>query len=322
MTIMTPKVVVHGGAGQIDRERHELARAGCDEAARAGLAVLASGGTALDAAVRAVRVLEDNPHFNAGVGAVLTRDGTVEMDASVMDGTRLGFGGVAAMPNARNPIDIARAIMEDGEHVLLCADGAWAFARELGFVPCDPAELITERARARLAGEAERRRLRVQPVKDPGTVGACAIDARGHVAAATSTGGITYKRRGRVGDTPLCGCGTYADDRGGAASATGDGEFIIRVTLTRSCVDHMRGGAGAAEAAWRVIDELEHDVGGKGGVICCDRLGQIGLAHNSPNLAFGAGVMGPAGPVVTTDVAIERGRDITSTLHSMLKTAS
>jgi len=288
-----PAIVVHGGAGLYAEDRHAEARAGCLRAAEAGRAVLAGGGSALDAAQAAVRVLEDDPFFNAGVGAALTRAGTVELDAAVMDGRDLSFGAVAAMARARQPIDIARAVLDDGEHVLLCAEGAWAFARERGFAPCDPAELITDRARQRLLEETARRQAGGDP-RGGGTVGACAVDADGHVAAATSTGGIVYKRPGRIGDTPLCGCGTYADDGGGAASATGHGESIIRVTMSRVCVDAMRAGGAASSAAWAAVHELER-VGGTGGIICCDARGRIGAAHNSPRMAWGAAIVdGPS----------------------------
>jgi beta-aspartyl-peptidase (threonine type) len=267
MTIV-PALVVHGGAGTIPAERVPGAQAGCCAAAARGLAVLAAGGSALDAVQTAVRALEDDPGFNAGVGAALTRDGTVEQDAAIMDGAALRVGAVGAVPNLRQPIDLARAVLDDGEHVLLVGEAAWAFARERGFAPVEPEVLITERARRRLE-EAR------------GTVGACAIDAAGHVAAATSTGGTTGKRPGRVGDTPLPGCGTYADDRAGAASATGSGELIIRVSLTRVLIDHLRAGRSAAEAAQLAIDELVERVGGDAGVICVDRLGTIATARSS-----------------------------------------
>jgi L-asparaginase / beta-aspartyl-peptidase len=310
MTIppLRPALVVHGGAGLFPAERHEAARAGCRRAAEAGLAVLAQGGSALDAVCAAVRVLEDEPTFNAGVGAVLTRDGTVEMDAAVMDGETLRSGAIGAMANARQPIDIARAVLEAGEHVLLCGEGAWRFAREHGFFPCDPAELITERARERLAAEIARHARGEGGRIDPGTVGACAVDARGHVAAATSTGGMTFKRVGRIGDTPLPGCGTYADDRAGAASATGEGERIIDVTMARVCVDARRACADASAAAWAAVDELGDRVGGQGGIVCCDRRGNLGAAHNSPTMAWASGGLGEGGAVEITaaDVRVAR----------------
>lgn len=278
-------IIVHGGAGDFADDRVPRVREGCKRAAGAGHDVLAKGGAALDAVQAAVRVLEDDPELNAGYGAVLTRAGTAEMDAALMCGETLRFGAVAALENARQAIDVARAVLDDGEHVLLCADGAWAFARERGFAPADPSEIITERARLRLARAAQADG-RAVPERDPGTVGACAIDARGHVAAATSTGGMTYKRVGRIGDTPLCGCGTFADDGGGAASATGEGEAIIRVTMTRLCVDAMARGLSAHDAAWAAIDELSDRVKGEAGIICVDQSGRVGAAHNSRRMAF------------------------------------
>ena len=314
---MLPALVVHGGAGHFDEALHDAARAGCHAAVEAGLAAMAGGGSALDAVAAAVRVLEDDPVFNAGVGAVLTRAETVELDAAIMDGTRLRYGAIAAMRNARQPVDIARAVMDDGEHTLLCAEGAWEFARERGFVPCDPTELITERAYQRLREEAERRQQGKPAIKDPGTVGACAIDASGRVAAATSTGGTTYKRVGRIGDSPLCGCGTYADDRGGAASATGDGEAIMRVAMTRSCVTHMRSGDAAAGAAQRSVAELGDDVGGMGGIICCDHAGRLGAAHNSEHMAFGAGILRADAPATLAGVVIPPGMDLMAQLRQV-----
>jgi beta-aspartyl-peptidase (threonine type) len=306
---VNPAIIVHGGAGDIADSRAGAVTAGCDHAARCGLAVLAAGGAALDAAQAAVRALEDDPEFNAGVGAVLSRTGTVELDAAVMDGRTLGFGAVAAMADARQPIDIARAVLDDGEHALLCADGAWAFARARGFRPCAPDALITRRARDRLAAAAASAG-RAVGERDPGTVGACAIDARGHVAAATSTGGMTFKRPGRIGDTPLCGCGTYADDRAGAASATGEGEAIIRTTLARVCADAIRAGASAREAAWTAVAELER-VGGSGGIICVGRDGRLGAAHNSRRMSFAAGAVAGATPTILgSGVSAGRGLDL------------
>jgi beta-aspartyl-peptidase (threonine type) len=177
------------------------------------------------------------------------------------------------VPWLRRPIDLAREVMEDGEHVLLVGDGAWAFARERGHRPASPEEMVTARAREKLAAELRSR--------SGGTVGACAIDAAGHVAAATSTGGMTGKRPGRVGDTPLIGCGTYADDGAGAASATGTGEIIIRLTTTRVLVDHLRRGLSAGEAARAVVEECDRRLPSDLGVICVDRHGAFGWARNS-----------------------------------------
>jgi beta-aspartyl-peptidase (threonine type) len=261
----------------------------------------------LNAAQAAVRVLEDAPTLNAGIGSVLTRAGTVECDAAVMEGTTLRAGAVAAMEFAYPAIDIARAVLEDGEHILYCGDGAWAFAREHGFEPSDAQTMITQLARRRLTTEAKRRAAGKEPLADPGTVGACAVDGNGHVAAATSTGGTTFKRQGRIGDTPLIGCGTYADDRGGAASATGQGEAIIRVTMTRQCSDHMMRGATASEAAWLAVDDLDAMTGADSGIICCDHNGRFGAAHNAPRMSWAGGAVGGN---ITAGVEIEHGTDV------------
>ncbi|HUS67292.1 MAG TPA: isoaspartyl peptidase/L-asparaginase family protein [Kofleriaceae bacterium] len=296
----TPAIVVHGGAGDLDPGMGDAARAGCRLAVEAGLEVLATGGTAMDAVVAAVRVLEEDPTFNAGVGAALTREGTIECDAAIMDGTTRTIGAVAAMKDAGEAILVARAVLDDGEHVLLCGEGAWAFAREKGFVP--RSDLMTEKSRRRWEAARQKR-----ASASGGTVGACAIDASGHVAAATSTGGVTYKRVGRIGDTPLAGCGTYADDEGGAASATGIGEAIIRVTMTRVCVDAMRGGATASRAAWAAVDELARVTGGQAGIIACDARGRLGAALSTSTMSFGAGRVG--GPVVV-GIDLARGADL------------
>lgn len=300
--VIKPSVIVHGGAGAWHSKYHDAARVGCRAAVLASLEVLDGGGTALDAAQAAVRVLEDDPVFNAGVGAVLNRDGLIEMDAAVMDGATLAFGGIAAAPAIRRPIAVARAVLDDGQHVLLSGNSVVAFAREHGFAPCDTDELITERARERFAEAAKLRK--VEAAADPGTVGAVAVDAEGHVASATSTGGVSYKFPGRIGDTPLCGCGTYADDLGGAASATGHGEKIVRALTSLQCVNAMRGGATAADAAWAAVDDLAERLDGTGGIVCVDRTGGLGAAHNTGAMAWGAGRVGGGEPVA--DVTIGR----------------
>ena len=312
-----PSLVVHGGAGDLDPDRAADAERGCAAAVEAGLAVLAAGGSAIDAACAAVRVLEDNPLFNAGTGSALSRAGTVECDAALMDGSTVRIGAVAAMASAPNAIAIARAVLEDGEHCLLCGEGAWAFAAERGFHPAEPGAMVTERARQRMEAERRRRaaRLDAPAPSSGGTVGACAIDAAGHVAAATSTGGVPYKRPGRIGDTPLPGCGTYADDRGGAASATGHGEAIMRATMTRVCVDAMRQGAPAAEAAWRAVEELGQVTGGAAGIICCDRSGRLGAATSTPTMSYGAGRLeADGGRRIATGVTLARGADLDAIL--------
>ncbi len=315
--VVRPSIVVHGGAGDLDLTFAAEARAGCERAARAGLAVMAAGGGAVEAVWAAVRVLEDDPLFNAGTGSALTRDGTVECDAALMDGQSVRIGAVASMVDAPEAISLARAVLEDGEHALLCGDGAWAFARERGFAPARAGALVTERAQRRLEAERQRRAAAGGGAgpRGGGTVGACAVDAGGHVAAGTSTGGTTYKRPGRIGDTPLCGCGTYADDEGGAASATGVGEAIIRVTMTRVCVDAMRSGQGAAAAAWRAVDELRRITGGTAGIICCDRAGRVGAALSTATMSFAAGrLSGGPEPKVTSGISLEASADLESLL--------
>lgn len=311
-----PAIVVHGGAGDLDPAASGEARAGCERAARAGLEAMARGGSAVDAVWAAVRVLEDDPLFNAGTGSALTRDGTVECDAAVMDGRSVRIGAVASMRDAPEAISVARAVLEDGEHALLCGDGAWAFARERGFAPAAPGAMVTERSRRRLEAERAKRAAGGGRAQGGGTVGACAVDAGGHVAAATSTGGTTFKRPGRIGDTPLCGCGTYADDQGGAASATGVGEAIIRVTMTRVCVDAMRRGEPAAAAAWQSVRELARVTGSAAGIICCDAAGRVGAALSTATMSFGAGRLDPGGgePRLVTGVSLDPGADLDALL--------
>lgn len=281
MTSITPLIVVHAGAGQMNEERNELAQAACRLATAAGLAVLAAGGSSVDACCAAVRVLEEDPACNAGRGSVLTSEGTVEIDAGIMDGASLGYGAVAAMGNCGNGVEVARAIMDDGRYVLLAGEGAWRFATQAGFAP--RTDLIVPRARERY----ERDKLGKGGL-EPGTVGACAIDAAGHLAAATSTGGTSFKPPGRVGDTPLPGCGTYADDACGAASATGHGESIARIIMGRRCCESMPR-ASAMAAAQAAVETLASRVAGQGGIICISPSGQAGVAQNTPCMPFGIG---------------------------------
>jgi beta-aspartyl-peptidase (threonine type) len=286
--VSAPVIVVHGGAGERPAEGPEAdaARAGCAAAARVGLAVLAGGGSALDAVEAAVRALEDDEQFNAGRGACLTRAGTVELDASIMSGDGLRLGGVAVVRGVRNPITLARRVLDEGEHVLLAADGAVEFAREAGVELVAPEWHVTAAARAKLERELARRAAESGGGESGGgTVGAVALDGAGHVAAATSTGGMVGKRPGRVGDSPLAGAGTYADDRAGAASATGHGERIIQVALTKTAIDLLGAGVPAGEAASRALAALDR-VGGKAGLILVDRAGAIGAAFNTRSMAW------------------------------------
>jgi beta-aspartyl-peptidase (threonine type) len=277
-------VIVHGGAGDIAPERRNDQVDGCRRAVETAAALLVVGGSALDAVERAVRVLEDDPRFNAGTGACLTSDGHVELDAALMDGSGLRAGAVCALRGFKNPIGIARAVLEDGEHVLYAAQGAAAFARQAGFEPVDETALVTESARTRLVSVL---RGSGQLKSDAGTVGAVARDALGRVAAATSTGGVAGKRPGRVGDTPVIGAGTYAD-RTGAASATGQGEGILRVALSAFTVAELERGRTPQQAAQAAILRLNERASAYGGIIVVDALGRLGLARNTRMMAWAA----------------------------------
>lgn len=302
-----PAVVVHGGAGAWQSADEAAAEAGCLAAVDVGIAVLGAGGSAMDAAIAAVRVLEDDPIYNAGIGSVLTVDGRVEVDAAVMDGATLGFGAIAAVDGAYPGVDIARAVLDDCPHVLLSGEGAAEFARQRGFAWTN---LVTERAQKRLE-----RDLSGRGDATPGTVGAAAIDASGDVAAATSTGGTSGKMRGRIGDTPVCGAGTYADNEGGAASATGLGEAIIRVTLSRQVIDRMRDGMSASQAAWAAVATLERG-GGTGGLVCCDRDGRLGAAHTTPRMPYaGARLDAEGNRHRAAGVMAEEGFDVWSAIN-------
>lgn len=268
-----PSIIVHGGAGREEAAERAPRRAGVRRAADAGWKVLAHGGSALDAVVAAVAVLEDDEHFNAGRGSVLTEEGLVEMDASVMEGAGLAAGAVAAVSRVRNPVRAARAVLDAGREVLLVGDRACDVAARAGVALADPEALVTEGARARLAA---RRR-------SPGdTVGAVARDTRGHVAAATSTGGIAGKRSGRVGDSAVIGAGTYADDLLGAVSCTGPGEAIIRLSLGRVALAAL-GAASDPDAACRAaLAELAARLGEAAGLVVVAPSGAIGFAHTTP----------------------------------------
>jgi beta-aspartyl-peptidase (threonine type) len=259
-------IIVHGGAGRVAAERAGRLRAGVRAAAEAGDAVLGADGSALDAVVAAVQLLEDDPEFNAGTGAALTRDSTVETDACVMDGWLRRVGAVAAVPDLANPVVLARAVLEAGEHVLLAGPAAWRFAHERGICPALPGTLVTERALERLH---EVRSALAGPEREGGTVGAVARDRRGRLAAATSTGGTVHKRSGRVGDSPIPGAGTWAD-REIAISATGDGEAVLRVALARTIAAYTATGMTTREAAVAALGELRRITGGSAGVIAVD----------------------------------------------------
>jgi L-asparaginase / beta-aspartyl-peptidase len=290
-------IVVHAGAGVVTPERADGSQVGCKEAALAGWHILQAGGSALDAVEAAVRSLEDNPMFNAGTGACLTSDANIELDAGIMEGHTLQVGAVACIELIKNPISLARKVLES-PHVLLAGKGAQEFAQEQGIPQCTFEDLLTERqyqiwlenkAKATGASEKEPRHHRREVAsieareEKHGTVGAVAIDITGKLAAATSTGGITNKYPGRVGDSPLVGCGFYADDYA-AVSCTGYGEDFIRLLIAKRAADYVARGETAREAAETAIALLSAKATGTGGLIVVDRKGNLGFALNSQNM--------------------------------------
>ncbi|HEY2464644.1 MAG TPA: isoaspartyl peptidase/L-asparaginase [Steroidobacteraceae bacterium] len=288
-------MAIHGGAGTLPRaemsgEAERLYRTGLREAIDAGYAVLEGGGSSIDAVTRAVVLLEDNPLFNAGRGSVFTLDGRNELDASIMDGSTLKAGAVCGLTRIRNPVELARAVMERSEHVMLAGTGAEEFASGQGFAFVPQSYFYTAQRWAQLerirSGEIG---LSGHTISHVGTVGAVALDASGHLAAATSTGGMTGKRFQRIGDSPIIGAGTYADDRSCAVSATGHGEVFIRAAVAHDICARMRFGNRSVGAAARevIFGELPA-VGGEGGVIAIDAQGEIVMEFNSEGM-FRAG---------------------------------
>jgi beta-aspartyl-peptidase (threonine type) len=292
MTQIPWKLVVHGGSGIIERarstpEQDRRAREALERALAAGGAILAEGGGAVDAVEQAVCVLEDDPGFNAGRGAVFTYQGTNELDAAVMDGRSRDAGAVTGITATKNPVSLARAVMEHSPHVFLSREGADQFSRDRGLEQVGPEWFATDERRRQLeAMRAEGDHYFDEELKY-GTVGAVAVDLHGHVAAATSTGGLTGKRWGRIGDTPLIGSGTYADDRAGAVSATGAGEYFIRAAVAHEICARIRMlGESAAVAADKVIADVG-SLGGSGGVILVTPQGDGAWAFNTPGMYRG-----------------------------------
>ncbi len=290
----TPLLVIHGGAGVVRKdmtpEKEKAVRAGLEKALTTGYGVLKSGGSSLDAVTRAIVVLEDDPNFNAGKGAVFNHEGRNELDASIMDGATLRAGSVANVHRIRNPIELARAVMEKSEHVMLIGDGAEQFARSIGMPLVDPKYFYTEARWKALQNALEEEKAKTaEPGKTPhhGTVGAVALDAKGNLAAGTSTGGMTNKRYGRVGDSPIIGAGTYADSRC-AVSATGWGEFYIRATAARDiCARVELRGDELKKAADEVVLGVIPKLGGDGGVIALDKDGNIAMPFNTDGMFRG-----------------------------------
>ena len=291
-------IVIHGGAGALEPGRYTPAEeaayhASLVEALAAGYAVLEEGGPALDAVEAAIVVMEDSPLFNAGKGAVFTRDGKNELDASIMDGATLNAGAVAGVTRVKNPIRLARAVMENSVHVMFARDGAEAFAKEQGLEMVKPKYFFTE-ARwktykdALEAAKKSEKDAALPPDFKYGTVGAVALDADGNIAAGTSTGGMTLKRWGRVGDTPIIGAGTFADNRSCAVSSTGWGEMFIRLVIARDiCAQVEYGGRTVAEAAHDVIHNRLQGIAGDGGVIVLAPDGSYAMDFNSAGMFRG-----------------------------------
>jgi beta-aspartyl-peptidase (threonine type) len=279
-------MVIHGGAWAIPDDEVEAHTNGVRAALDAGWQLLESGASSLDACEAAIKVLEDDPTFDAGVGSFLNAAGQVEMDAAIMDGRTLHVGAVAALAHVRNPIQLARHILTT-EHVLVVGGGAEEIASKLGLPMCHPLELVVDR-------ELERwRRVQADPTfaiadsfRAHDTVGALALDQQGNIAAAISTGGVPNKLPGRVGDAPLVGCGFYADNEIGACCATGLGEAIMRVVLSKGVVDNLGQGASTQSAAQAAIANMARRTGGAAGCIVLNRDGTIGVAHNTPRMAF------------------------------------
>jgi len=284
-------LAIHGGAGTLPRaeaggEKELSYRAGLAAALEAGYAVLQARGTGLDAVTRAVMVLEDNPLFNAGRGAVFSLDGHNELDAAIMDGSTLEAGAVCGVTHIRNPIELARTVMEHSEYVMLAGAGAEEFALSRGFSLVPRSYFYTPERWSQLerirGGDAGLSALTISHV---GTVGAVALDADGRLAAATSTGGMTGKRYGRIGDSPIIGAGTYADNRSCAVSATGHGEVFIRAAVAHDICSRMRfGGRTLNEAVREVVLEELPGLRGEGGVIAIDARGEIAMEFNSEGM--------------------------------------
>ena len=285
-------LAIHGGAGVIERgdlthDKEVAYRASLLAALDAGSKMLRGGRSSLDAVEAAIRVLEDDPLFNAGLGAVFTADGRNELDASIMDGSTRKAGAVAGVTRTRNPISLARAVMEKSRHVMLAREGADQFSVEQGLVQVDPGYFRTETRWQQLLDWRRDNAKLLDPTHSRGTVGAVAIDVKGHVAAGTSTGGMTGKRWGRVGDSPVIGAGTYAADGNCAVSATGSGEFFIRASAARQLCDRIAWlGDDVQKAAAATIADIGY-IGGDGGVIAMDGKGNIAFAMNSSGMYRG-----------------------------------
>lgn len=284
-----PVIVVHGGAWDIPKSTWPDHIDGCRKGCQAGLEVLQFGGSALDAVEAAVRQLESDPTFDAGCGSFLNEDGEVELDASIMEGATLKAGAVAAVRRLLHPVTLARKIMEKTDHLLLVGTGAEKFARKMGMKFSPTKALLTGRELELWKKLKKKESFHAKTVfsgHPKGTVGAVALDLYGDLAAATSTGGTPRKMAGRVGDTPIIGAGTYADNLLGAVSCTGWGEGIMRIGLARLVLFHLQSGLPPSTAVKKGVEEMRWRVDGYGGAILVTPKGQIGLYHNTPRMAF------------------------------------
>ncbi len=287
---MALAIMVHGGAGDIAPSSIEAHQHGVAVAAMQGWRVLKQGGSALDAVQAAILVMEDDPTFDAGVGSYLDQDGAVELDASIMDGDTLNAGAVAAVQRVKNPIGLARHVM-NGPHTLLVGIGAERFAQQVGIPLIENVELRTqdqiaiwEECRKNPPSPRLARQIPPYRVHSGDTVGCVAVDENGNTAAGTSTGGTRFKPVGRVGDSPIIGAGVYADNLLGAASATGWGEAIMRLVLSKYAVDCLSLYASPSDAARAAIEYLARRVGGTGGIILADAGGRVGFSYNTPHM--------------------------------------
>jgi beta-aspartyl-peptidase (threonine type) len=303
-------MAIHGGAGVVERGSLTPAaeaayRQGLSAALTAGSAILKDGGSSLDAVEAAIRVLEDKPMFNAGKGAVFDADGVNQLDAAIMDGATLRAGAVAGVSRTKNPISLARIVMERSPHVLLSGPGADTFSREQGLEQVDPAYFRTDQRWREYLEWKHDQHAALDPTHRYGTVGAVALDTRGHLAAATSTGGLTGKKWGRIGDSPIVGAGTYAADRDCAVSATGTGEYFIRQSAARQVCDRIAWNHQDVQQAADATIEAIGDIGGDGGLIAMDGSGHVGFAMNTEGMYRGS--VGSKSSLRTEIYADERG---------------
>jgi len=311
-------LVIHGGAGTILKknmtdEKEAAYRAKMEEALRAGQKILSSGGSSLDAVIATIQVMEDSPLFNAGKGAVFTHEGRNEMDASIMDGRDLNAGAVAGVMRIKSPIALAREVMENSAHVMLTGKGAEEFAGTRGISLMDPSYFATEKRRKQLESAIAKEKGTVldhdgdnktsmyddpiDPENKYGTVGAVALDKHGNIAAGTSTGGMTNKRWNRIGDAPIIGAGTYADNNSCGVSATGHGEYFIRASVAYAICAMMEfKGVSLKEAADAVVMKKLVKMGGSGGIVSLDKDGNIAMTFNSEGMYRGY-IKGDSDPV-------------------------